>query len=86
MKELSGGARIDEVRWNYCKTLTQTFKAVNKFMPEISANQFQEFVAFAEEETKEEIPYSLIDFLKHHLKTGLFCEAVGGEMKYDSRT
>ena len=40
LENLSGGAKIDDVRWAYCENLTKTFKGVNKLMLEIRQQDF----------------------------------------------
>ena len=42
IEKLSGGTRVDDLRWTYCENLTKTFKSVNKFMGDINQTQFKE--------------------------------------------
>ena len=38
VENLSGGAKIDQVRWTYCENLSRTFKSVNELMLGVNAS------------------------------------------------
>ena len=83
MQELGSGAKLSDIQWTYIENLGKTFRAVNKFMPEISRTTFtNEILKCIESQANTEIPLKLHEYMKMMLSHGFFAEHGGPKSQF----